>query len=100
MTEDQIKAAVKAAISEVRNEFWIDAERHYNDHRLLGQLPCLDKEEEENYKEDHRWMRSFRSSIADTGLIARRTIIGMLLVSGIAWIGNAALHFFLDTVKK
>ena len=44
MTEADIKQAVHAALKEHKEEFWIAAEQHYQDHQAL--LKCRNREDE------------------------------------------------------
>lgn len=80
LTEEAIKAAVVAALTEHKEAFWVEAEQHYQDHQAI--LKCRSQE---NLK-DHEFIRGIREQKD----VAYKIGWKMFVIGGLGFIGIAA----------
>lgn len=74
---ESIKNVVKMAIEEHHNEFWVDAEKHYNHHKLVE--ICSEKRPE--WEENHKFISNVRAG----NDVCKKAGIGAMMVAVIAF---------------
>jgi hypothetical protein len=109
MTPEEIKQAVHAALKEHKDEFWIAAEQHYQDHQAL--LKCRSREDErlrrtmfvndlmelgeDAIRDNHEFVRMIRDRRDEAWKIGWKIII----VGGIGFFGMAIWAHVLSLVR-
>lgn len=90
MTPQDIQAAVKAALKEHREEFWVDAERHYQDHQAI--FNCRSKDNEA----DHAFIRAIRERKDEAIKIGWK----MFIVGGVGFLAIAIWEHVISTIIR
>ena len=109
MTEADIKQAVHAALKEHKEEFWIAAEQHYQDHQAL--LKCRNREDErarrtafvndlmelgdDVIRDNHEFVRIIRERKDEALKLGWKLIV----VGGIGFIGMAIWAHVVTLVR-
>lgn len=75
MTPAELKEAVKEAIEEERQNFWVPAEEHWRHHEQLRM--CVQSKPE--WEENHRFVSDFRRSAGKAKSTGITVIIGALV---------------------
>ncbi len=73
MTHVELKNAVREAIEEYRSDFWIDAEKHYNHHKLMEEYQAFKPE----WQNNHRFVSDVRAS----GAVAKNVSFKILVTA-------------------
>jgi hypothetical protein len=101
LSKDELRDAIKGALVEVAEEkrtFWVEPERHWRDHDEFARLACRKNQEE--YEDDHRFVRGVRRGVDSTEKTAWKAIVGLGVIGLAAWIGNAVIRTVVEWAKK
>ncbi len=89
--EPQFRAMVQEEFEKERANFWVPAERHYNEHKVLEQCVKSAAEKEAN----HEFVSTVRTGVGYAGKItfgAAMLALGSFIIGAIWMAIKAALH--------
>jgi hypothetical protein len=82
MTIDDIKTAIREVLTEEHTAFWVDAEKHYEDHKRMEF--CSDHWEE--MRRNHAFITDVRKGGEEIRKWSARTIVVAVITGIIGWI--------------
>jgi len=91
-TKEEIKAAIKEALQEERDEFWVPQPQHYMDHQMLANC----RQGQDEWRKNHEFVSAVRTGMSwgKKASIVTIAIATITFIGGAIWMAiKAALRF-------